>query len=209
MLARAAPTSGSDPQRSHTTATPLLTRQNIIPHTDQCSLFQPPVQTPLMSQSSFHRPPPPPPCTSGRNLVLHPLSCQLRGLLRSDPFEKARDAPRQRRPPSAPRPFFFFFFFWKKLVMGCCARAAGGLRAGGRAAPKGSAAGRCGVIYGRSTFGPRFLCFSSTDFVFLMVFGTTVGPKLPWTVEAKRVYGSGCFLTQWALTLSYESLSPS
>jgi hypothetical protein len=82
-----------------------------------------------------------------------------------------------------------FFFFLKKLVMGCCARAAGGLRAGGRAAPTGSAAARCGIFYGRSTVGPRYMCFSSTDFVFLMVFGTTVGPKLPWTVEAKRVYG--------------------
>ncbi len=74
---------------------------------------------------------------------------------------------------------FFIYKKMKKLVMGCCARAAGGLRAGGRAAPTGSAVARCGVFYGRSTVGPRFLCFSSTDFVFLMVFGTTVGPKLP------------------------------
>jgi hypothetical protein len=32
--------------------------------------------------------------------------------------------------------------------------------------------------------------FSPTDFVILMVFRTTVGPKRSWTVEAKRVYGN-------------------
>jgi hypothetical protein len=54
----------------------------------------------------------------------------------------------------------------------------------------GAGAGALSVILWPIHGRPKIFVFIAHGFRFLMVFGTTVGPKLPWTVEAKRVYGT-------------------